>query len=503
MAKIVFIAVSSTPNNKPLSVSILSGVVKKAGHDFVLFNTADYQIGDSNTADSIGVSRLELKKIANPERFPPEQTVSLDALIVQLEDVVARSKPDIVGFSCLSDDFQLALLLAKPIKSKFGLPIIFGGIHATVYPQIINEPVIDIICVGEGEQALVELLDDLGSGKTRTNIQNLTFKVKGEVIANPQRPLLQNLDELPFLDWTEYSPQAFYKPYMGHVYKYGDFYINRGCPYPCTYCINNYLRELSPGQKQAGRRKSLDYLFAELSSMVSAYGVEFIKFWDETFLLMNKEYMTEFSRRYAAEIGLPYTIETTAESITMESAKLLADSNCVSASIGLETGSNRLRKDILGKKTSNAQYANCYDILGRFGIRKSSFFMFFIPTETVSEIWENVQVARDWKLDSTSGGILYPYRGTKIRKEAISNHWVTEEALLAREGQYIPSLTKNETVFNFDLNHMISSTHIYDNFGLYITLPETRWGEIVAAQNNVSKLNDLYKEAYRIRIGDE
>lgn len=502
MAKIVFIAVSDTPSNKPLSVSILSGVVKKSGHDFVLFNTADYQLEDNNTNDSIAISRLELKEAANPERLPPRPVVSINTLISLAEGVVSQSKPDIIGFSCLSDDFPLALAMAGAIKERFALPIIFGGIHATVKPGIINDAPIDIVCVGEGEQALVELLDAIGEGKIRTDIKNLTFKVNGKLITNPSRPLIQNLDELPFLDWAEYSPQAFYKPYMGHVYKYGDFNINRGCPYPCSYCINNYLREMAPGQKQAGRRKSLDYLFAELSSMVSTYQIEFIKFWDETFLLMNKEFMTEFSKRYAAEIGLPYTIETTAESITMESARMLADSNCVSASIGLETGSSRLRKEILGKKTSNTQYANCYDILGKFGIRKSSFFMFFIPAETVDEIWENVSVTRAWKLDTTSCGILYPYLGTKIRGEAIRNGWLNEKALLERESRHTQSFTQSETVFEFDLRQMIASRHLYDNFGLYVTLPENRWNEIVVAQNNVPRLNELYREAYRIRFGE-
>lgn len=499
MAKILlFYANTTTVGNRPISLSVLAGVVKKAGHVFKLFDPTLYSIGYAKDMNKVGEETLEFKMVKNSERLPSRINISFEGMFDKLCKEIDQFKPDIIGFNCLSDHWPFAREVARKIKAGYTIPIIFGGTHATVDPEIITLPEINIVCEGEGEYALVELLNSIDEGKVDTSIKNLHFKVNGEIIRNERRRLVQDLDDFPFLDWSDFHEIQFYKPYMGEVYRIGDFVLNRGCPSQCTYCINRYLATSNKGQKYAGRYKSLDYVIEELKTLVQKYKIEFIKFWDETFLLMNKDYFTDFSRRYKQEIGLPFAIETTAQSITEYSARMLVEANCVSASIGLETGSERLRRDILGKKVSNSTYNKCFGIMKKYGIRKVANFMFFLPKETEQDIWMNVEASREWEIDSPNVGILYPYKATKIRKMALEMNLLTEEELSATEDSYNPYLTRKGTVFKFDESYKKKVMGIYENFSLYQILPKWQWPMIELASKDDKFSVQLKKELRKI-----
>lgn len=506
MAKILlFYANQTTTGNRPVSISILSAVVRKAGHEFRLFDSTIYNLGYAVEKNKLGEDTLEFKQVSNPERLPKRIDTDFKGMFINLCAEIDSYKPDIIGINCLSDHWPFARKVAMQIKKAYSIPIIFGGIHALVDPEIIRIPEIDIVCEGEGEYALVELLNSIDNGKIDNSIKNLIFKINGEIIRNEQRPLIQNFDDLPFLDWSDFHEIQFWKPFMGKVYRNGDFVISRGCPSRCTYCINQHLANSKKGQKYGGRRKSLDYLMEELKTLVKEHKIEFIKFWDETFI-MGKDYLTEFSKRYSQEIGLPFTIETTGQSITEFTARKLAEANCVSASIGLETGSERLRRDILGKNTSDAAYDKCFEIMEKYGIRKVANFMFYLPTETEKDIWKNVEVARKWKIDSPCVGILYPYKATKIRDMAIKMKYTTENELNRLEEEYNPYLTRSNTVFKFDENYKKRVRSIYDNFSLFQMLPEWQWSMIERANKGdeiaIKLKSELRKVVYYKRYGD-
>ena len=100
---------------------------------------------------------------------------------------------------------------------------------------VIRETCVDMVCVGEGEGAILDIATRAENKESFENLDNIWIKKDGEVIKPKTRPLIQDLDTLPFPDWSIYGDNAFYKPYMGYVYKYGDFEMSRGCPYKCSY----------------------------------------------------------------------------------------------------------------------------------------------------------------------------------------------------------------------------------------------------------------------------
>ena len=142
----------------------------------------------------------------------------------------------------------------------------------------------------------------------------------------------------------------------------------------------------------------------------------------------------------------------------------------------------------------------------KYGIRKVANYMFFSPTETEKDTWMNAESARVWGIGSFSAGILYPYKGTEIRKTILKTGYVTEEKLRRLEKDYNPLLAKSDTVLEFDNVFKEKAMHIFKNFSLYQILPKSRCHEIertsLQDEKARSLLRDLKNEAYFKRYGE-
>lgn len=401
---------------KPPAVATLAAVVKRAGHDFKLIDMTPYEIISGIASKEIGEDRFEYKKVSNPERFPQRTKMSLDDFKILLRKEIEEYKPDIIGFTAIIHFFSMAKKLGKFIKTFSSVPIIVGGVHPTTCPDdVIQEPFVDIICIGEGEGALLDLLNRIDNNKDIIDIKNLWIKKGRRIYKNPLRPIIENIDVLPIPEWDVFPEIQFYKPYMGYVYKYGDIERSRGCPFSCGYCINPFTHSLY-GKKSFYRVKSTPRMIEELYFLKNKYKLEFIRFWDELFVA-NRLKFSEFSRAYAKEINLPFTIETTGESINDDTARLLKDMNCQSASIGFETGSEDLRKRILNKNTKNNVYLNAFKTLKKFGIRTVAFIMLAIPEDNEKNYWDTIRFLKEAEADTICVSFLYPFRNTMIRNK--------------------------------------------------------------------------------------
>lgn len=401
---------------KPPAISTLAAVVKQAGHGFKLIDMTPYEIMSGIASKEIGEERFEYKKVSNPERLPPRTKMSLEDFKTLLRKEIKDYQPDIIGFTTIIHFFSMAKKLGVFIKTFSSAPIIVGGVHPTACPEdVIQESFVDMICIGEGEEALLDLLNRMDEGKDIVSIKNLWVKQDGKIYKNLLRPIIENIDTLPLPDWDVFPKIQFYKPYMGRVYKYGDIERSRGCPFNCGYCINPYTHSLY-GKKSFYRAKSTSRMMEELHFLKDKYSLEFIRFWDELFVA-NRSRFAEFSRAYAKEINLPFTIETTGESINDETAKLLKEMNCQSASIGFETGSEDLRKRILNKNTRNAVYLKAFKTLKKFDIRTVAFIMLAIPEDSEENYWDTIHFLKEAEADTICVSFLYPFRNTAIRNK--------------------------------------------------------------------------------------
>ena len=464
---------------KPIGISMLAAVLKRAGHTFRLFDTTQFSVDTALNNNDIGTSRLEYRKPTNSECLPPKQEVTSQELVEILSEDIRSFGPEMIGLSALTDDYALGRLMLFHARTMFPrIPTIVGGIHATVDPDgVIGEPCVDAVCRGEGEETLLEIADRFDRGRSWNDIRNLWVKHNGRVIKNELRPLISSLDGLPYLDWSIYPASAFFKPYEGRVYRYGDFLLARGCLYKCSYCINVHLQGMY-GTEGFHRDKGPERAIAEMKYLKKEWQLEFVKFWDETFLMMSESRLEMLAEAYPAEVGLPFIIETTAESINPRTVKLLQKMGCVSASVGLETGDADMRQKVLVKKTADAKYERAFALLRQHNIRSSSFNMLALPFETKEGILSTVSLNKKFKTDAQSVGTFFPYKGTPIRQQCIEWGLLDPEEQDRWEREYAVnriSLTRGQSILKNPHLTPEEYLHLRDHFCMYVELPEALW----------------------------
>ena len=506
--------------NKPIGIASLAAILKSEGHQFELFDCTQYQLqrlaGDTDTnADwnLAGARTLAFKHPTNAERLPIRPAITYRQLIDRLIAAIDAFKPDIIGMSALTDDYPLGLGLMREVRRAFpSIPTISGGVHATVDPEnVLREDCFDMVCVGEGEYVVLDIAERVKEKKSFEGIPNLWVKhPDGSVERNTVRPYEQNLDLFPFPDWSIFPETAFYKPFLGTVYKYGDFEMSRGCPYKCSYCINVQLQEIYrfAGSHNFHREKSIPRVIAEIERAIEEYGIEFLKFWDETFLLMSEARMEEFRDLYAP-LRIPYVIETTGQSITPFSAGILKETNCKSASLGMETGSPDMRKGLLSKPTDNSVYQTAFDLLGESGVQKVSFNMIGLPNESQEDIFRTIALNRLTGTETQSIGIFYPYKGTPIRTIMVEQDLMDDDfEFNDLQGYDFNTFTAgNRSVVKFRDMDSVLLNRLWSLFSSYCLWPVKLFPLIDYVKNNndalaVSLLINIQNTSYFKKFGE-
>lgn len=305
----------------------------------------------------------------------------------QLLAAVQQKKPRLVGFYCTTGFHHKNLALALKIKQLQipGLLIIFGGPHPTFVPELIHEEGVDIICRGEGEYAVLELLQALKDNHDYTAIKNLTVKIRGQIFENPLRPPC-NIDRLPFPDRELYSK-------IDHIYLSGrqEVMLGRGCPFSCNFCSAAAYRELYRGIGTHVRLRSVDVVLDELKSVQRRYRPSCFFFHDDTFT-PDSAYGRAFLEKYRQQINLPFSCLVRADLVTDDYVAKLRAAGCYLVAFGVESGNQALRSTILKKNIADEQIINCAALLHKHGIPFATFNMVGVPGESLANVWETVDL---------------------------------------------------------------------------------------------------------------
>lgn len=411
---------------KLIGLSLLSAIARNLGWDTRLFDTTEIDFG---VADSKEI--LETAKIYRPVDFSKYglQKKKVD-LSCKAREVLEEYNPDLLAFSVMSDQFLVASQISKIAKDvNPKLPIIWGGAYPTLNPEYtLERHKVDFVCVGEGIDAFADFLKALSENGDLYNIPNIWGKKDGALIRNNLRPLIRNLEELPYLDWTIFDRRQFYKPFSGRIYIGGDHMLNWGCPHHCTYCINHFNHELYKNRgKYVMRRYSVERIIAELKYLKMKYNLEFFKFFDEDFLMRPLENLRELGDMYRREVNLPFAIETNPKSVTEEKAEILKDMNCAAVSLAIETGDLSVRKSMLNRVDSEADITKAFSLLSGKGIRTSAYNMLGLPFESRESYKKTVELNRKANPQYPNMVFFYPYEGTKLRDVAIKEGFFDPE----------------------------------------------------------------------------
>lgn len=345
-----------------ISIEVLSALLKQHGHE---------------TALGYDQSLFDDKNYL----FKPRLARLFDHRDVVVNQVV-ESRPDLVALSVMTPTYKWALDIARRIKQVIDVPIIFGGIHPTTVPEkVLGNDCIDMICVGEGDQAMVELCDAIEAGREDLTIRNIWFKKDGAIIQNDKRPLIANLDELPFPDKELFAP---------HI-PIGNSYLAvtaRGCPYACTFCALSWYAEEA---KQLGakrlRERSVAHVIAELKQSLAKYDYKWIEFRNNTFTA-NKRWVLEFCREYKKEIGRPFLAFGHPQTVTDEIAVALKDAGCFAIQLGVESFSEWVRANILNRHETNVHVMTAVEAMDKAGLQYSLDYILGLPKQEEQELLE-------------------------------------------------------------------------------------------------------------------
>ena len=336
--------------------------------------------------------------------------------------VAAEFRPDVAAYSVITGSQRYYLEVNRRLKA--GLPgvfSVFGGPHPTFFPEMVQEPGVDGICRGEGEQALVDLLAALGDGgpDAALGVRNWSFCRNGEVIANPVRPYVEDLDSLPFPDRALVYERD---PVAGRS-RIKHFLTGRGCPYNCTYCFNHALAEIYRGKGRRFRHRSVGHVIEEIRWVREHYPLEFVVFVDDTFVLSN-EWLAEFAERYPRQIGLPFFCNTRANLVTAEQVRLLKAAGCHSVSMGIETGNDRLRNELLKRQMSKAQILEAARLLREGGLNFATTNMIGLPTSTLDDDFETLALNIQARPAYAHVFIFQPYPRTELGQYTREQGWM-------------------------------------------------------------------------------
>ncbi len=325
--------------------------------------------------------------------------------------VIQREQPDCIGFSMMTSFMNEILAIARKIKEQKKILMVAGGPHPTLFPDIIKDPSIDAICRGEGEFAIIDLLDALDQNKPLDNIANLWVKRNGEIIRNPIRPLVENLDTIPLIDWSCYvgTPVLTSSPLVFPI---------RGCPYSCTYCFNESMRKIYQGLGPYVRCFSTERAIEETKQALKYFQESPVFLCSDTFGI-DTDWMEEFLKCYTKLTSQPFILLLRPELATEHVIKIISQYNCHSVAIGVESGSERVRREILNRRYTNELLLRVASNLHNAGIPFKTYNMLGLPTETEDEMWETIDLNIQMKADVPRAVIFTPLPNTKIVDIAI------------------------------------------------------------------------------------
>ena len=367
---------------------------------------------------------------------------------------VAGLSPDLVAFSSTTHQHPVVERCAGWIKEDLpDLFVLSGGTHPTLAPDsVADSNSIDAICIGEGEWATLELVERLKEGRPISDIRNLWVWHGSGWARNPGRPLVENLDDLPFADRELFNFDEILARNDGWV----DLMAGRGCPYDCSYCCNPGLKEQYRGLGRYVRFRSVDNLMAEIEQLAGRYPVCTLNFQDDTFTL-NRKWTLAFCEAYGSRFDFPFWINTRVERILDddELVSALARAQCHGVRIGLESGNERLRKDILKRGMSNEEIRRAVKLLRRHGLQVSTCNMIGIPGETPEMIEETIQLNRDLAPDDLQFSIFYPYPMTELHDKVVEEGLVQLDQSLSgyygRESALdLPTISPKELAEKYD-----------------------------------------------------
>lgn len=352
-----------------------------------------------------------------------------DTAYCRIEDVaksIISGGYDLLLLSASTLFYWQAKELARLVREGSSVRIVLGGIHATILQDAVLRDCsdIDLVCVGEAEGFIVDLLNDLEQHKSLVDIPNLGYRqIDGAPVVNKPRPCT-DLASLPPFKYDLFPQEAVVQNYPRPGFCY--VWSTRGCPYNCSYCCNgNYLKLYG---KSYLRTRPIDATIAELIYLRDHYPAKLFYFGDEM-ILFDAEYVDELFRRVHSDVAMPYGCMFRVESLTPEIVKLFQETGCVYVGIGIECANEEFRREFLNRRMTNQQIEETVKALRTVnGLWITTYNMRGYPVPYDDDLTrETKSFNRRLCPDHVQMSVCYPFVGTKLHQYCVEHDLIDSE----------------------------------------------------------------------------
>ena len=475
----------------PPAVTLLSQLLKNSGHETDLFDTTFYEFDDDIKLENADAN-IEKALQARPVQELDDDDLHFKKLnsdpSIDLRKKIIDFRPDLLAVSCSETTFLRGYRLISKTKD-LGVKNIFGGVFPTFAPQLVmNHLDVDMLCVGEGENALIDLADKLANGEDYSDVTNLWIRLDNDEIKKNSITNPVDINKLPAItDIGLFGEKRFYRPMGGKIRRLLPVETHRGCPYTCSFCNSPSQNRLYSERGKFFRKKSINLIKEEIENHIKEWKVEYIYFWADTFLAWSNKEFDEFIEMYQ-DIKLPFWCQTRIETITYDKFKRMKDVGLHRVTFGMEHGNEKFRRDVVKRSYSNEIAIKLMKIVDELEIPYSVNNIIGFPGETRELAFDTIELNRKFNADSTSCSVFVPFHGTELRTVA------EKQGLIDQSYIFTVSNSSDEGVLNMPQWSKSEVAKLKNVFTMYVKFPKSRWSEIKRAEDDPELFNRLRNE---------
>jgi magnesium-protoporphyrin IX monomethyl ester (oxidative) cyclase len=384
------------------------------------------------------------------------ETITVGMPFEQIKQEIQSRKPDIVGisgpFTCQIENSIKISNLTKEVNPN--ILTVMGGPHVTLVPKEFLEEAtnVDIAVISEGEYAMLEVAQAFEDKKQLSEIQGIAYRQNGKVIVNPPRPLIENLDRLPFPAYDLVNMEQYLNPKKIGYRSFQDRAISmitsRGCPFSCCFCAVH----LHMGQ--GFRAHSAEYVLNHIQYVVNKFKVKNIFFEDDNLTLNIKRFeaICDGIIERKIKIGWETPNGVRADCLNLELLKKMKQSGCRSVFVGVESGDQQILDNVICKSLDLNRVVEFAKNAKEIGLKTGAFYIIGFPGEKKANMQRTVDFALGLKRDFDVGMHLFmatPSYGTKLYDECKAKGYIQQDLTWnafaqARQPKGMPLITTND-----------------------------------------------------------
>lgn len=458
----------------PPSIALLSAILKREGFEIDLFDSTHWTMPGYEQFDSDKTKEKNLNVL--PFDFEEHQVTHYDTDVFEdFEKKVQAFAPDLIAITATEDIFPVAISLLSRVR-KYKIPTLLGGVFATFAPELaLSYPEIDMVCVGEGEECIVDLCHRISKGQPYDDVTNLWLKKRdGSIIRNPMTKPVR-MEDNPLLDIGIFEESRFYRPMQGKIWRMFPVETHRGCPYTCAFCNSPSQNVLYSQVSNSPffRKKSFEAVREELVFYRDVWKAEFFYFWADTFFAYSDKEFDEFCDMYS-DIKIPFWVQTRPETLSEYRVSRLKEVGLYRMAMGMEHGDEKFRREVVDRRWDNDKIIEAVAIPNRLGVPFSINNIVGFPTETRELAMQTVELNRQIQADNYNCYSFTPFHGTPLRRMAEQLGYIKYED--------ISRSLMSESILDMPQFPRSAVEGLRRCFVLYVKFPKERWPEIRQAE---------------------